>query len=86
MTEERSLVNTQIEECLATWGISVLEEWDLLVFLHRHRNSLLTVAQISLLLGSGAPAVSQALRKLETAGLIRSSRSRSSLPSVGCIG
>ena len=75
MTEERSLVDTQIEECLATWGISVLEEWDLMVFLHRHRNSLLTVEQISLLLGSGTPAVSQALRKLETTGLVRFSRS-----------
>jgi DNA-binding MarR family transcriptional regulator len=69
------VVNTQIEGCLAKWGISFLEEWDLLVFLHRHQNSLLTVKQISLLLGPGTPAVSQALRTLEIAGLIRRSRS-----------
>jgi DNA-binding transcriptional ArsR family regulator len=76
VNEDGSVVNTEIEECLATWGISLLEEWDLLVFLHRHQNSLLTVEQISLLLGSGnASTVSQALRKLETAGLVRSSRS-----------
>jgi DNA-binding MarR family transcriptional regulator len=75
VSEDSSLINTQIDGCLATWGISFLEEWDLLVFLHRHRNSLLTVEQISLLLGSGTSAVSQALRTLETAGLVRRSRS-----------
>ena len=68
-------LNTQIEECLATWRIFLLEEWDLLVFLHRHRNSLLTVEQISLLLGPGTSAIRQALRTLETEGLLRCSRS-----------
>jgi DNA-binding MarR family transcriptional regulator len=75
VSEGSSLVNTQIKECLATWGIFFLEEWDLLVFLHRHRNSLLTVEKISLLLGSDTPAVTQALRTLETAGLVQCSRS-----------
>jgi DNA-binding MarR family transcriptional regulator len=75
VSEESSQVNTQIDGCLVTWGISFLEEWDLLVFLHRHRNSLLTVEQISLLLGYGTSAMSQALRTLETAGLVRRSRS-----------
>jgi DNA-binding transcriptional ArsR family regulator len=73
--EERSLIDGQIEGCLAAWGISFLEEWDLLVFLRRHRNSLLTVEEISLLVGSSAPAVSQALRTLEKAGLVLSSSS-----------
>ena len=75
MSEESALVDAQIEGCLATWGISFLEEWDLLVFLHRHQNSLLTAEQISLLLGPGTPAIRQALRTLETAGLVRCSRS-----------
>ena len=75
MSEESALVDAQIEGCLATWGISFLEEWDLLVFLHRHQNSLLTAEQISLLLGPGTPAIMQALRTLETAGLVRCSRS-----------
>jgi hypothetical protein len=75
VSEESSMANTQIERCLATWGISVLEEWDLLVFLCRHQNSLLTVEQISMLLGPGTPAIRQALRTSETAGLIRCSRS-----------
>ena len=75
MAEESALVDAQIEGCLATWGISFLEEWDLLVFLHRHQNSLLTAEQISLLLGPGTPAIRQALRTSETAGLIRCSRS-----------
>jgi DNA-binding MarR family transcriptional regulator len=74
VSEQRSL-DTQFEACLATWGISLLEEWDLLVFLHRHRNSLLTVEQICLLLGYGTPAVGNALGKLEKAGLVRRSRS-----------
>lgn len=64
MSDESSLVNTQTEACLATWGISFLEEWDLLVFLQRHQNSLLTVENISVLLGAGTPAIiRQALKK-----------------------
>src|ERR1700729_4285590 len=72
---EEKLINTQLERCLSTWGISFLGEWDLLVFLHRHRNSLLTVAQISSLVGNDRTAVSQALHQFETAGIVRRSRS-----------
>lgn len=75
MSEEVSLVYAQIEECIATWGISFLAEWDLLVFLYRHQNCLLTVEQISSLLGYGAPAVGRALRALGMADLVRYSRS-----------
>ena len=74
MLEEKAL-DAQLERCLSTWGISLLEEWDLLVFLHRHRKSLLTVEQISSLLGNDRTAVHKALRKFETAGLVRRSRS-----------
>jgi DNA-binding MarR family transcriptional regulator len=72
---EQVSLNQQFKECLDTWGISLPEEWDLLVFLHRHRKSLLTVGQISSFLGYGEPAVSHALKKLETAGLVRHSHS-----------
>ena len=68
-------MNPQFEGCLATWEISLLEEWDLLVFLHRHRKSLLPAEQISMLLGHSETAVKKALRKFETAGLVRRSRS-----------
>jgi DNA-binding MarR family transcriptional regulator len=74
VSKQRSL-DRQFEACLATWGISLLEEWDLLVFLHRHRKSLLTVEQICLLLGYGNPVVGKALGTLEKAGLVRRSRS-----------
>jgi DNA-binding transcriptional ArsR family regulator len=68
-------LNTQIAGCLDTWGISLLDEWDLLVFLHRHRKSLLTVEDISMLLGYTRSAVTGALKKFEKAGLVLRSRS-----------
>lgn len=64
-----------MDECLAIWEISLLEEWDLLVFLYRHRNSLLTVEQMSLLVGYSKRAFAKALIKFETAGLVRRSHS-----------
>jgi DNA-binding MarR family transcriptional regulator len=74
VSKQRSL-DRHFEACLATWGISLLEEWDLLVFLHRHRKSLLTVEQICLLLGYGSSVVGKALETLEKVGLVRRSRS-----------
>ena len=72
-------------ESLQTLGVALLTEWDALVFLHRHQNSLLTVEQISLLLGPGTPAVRQALKTLETAGLVRCSRSSRGLRINGLV-
>lgn len=74
VSKEKSL-DAQLEGCFTMWGISLLEEWDLLVFLHRHRKSLLTVEQVSVLLGYSGPAVGGALKKFESAGLVRHSRS-----------
>jgi DNA-binding MarR family transcriptional regulator len=74
VSQEISL-DTQFDECLDAWGISLLHEWDLLVFLHRHRTSLTTVEQISRLLGYGKPLIVKALEQLESAGLVRRSRS-----------
>jgi DNA-binding transcriptional ArsR family regulator len=71
-------LDTQLDECLDTWGISFLGEWDLLVFLKRHLTSLSTVEQISRLLGYGKPVVVEALEKMEQAGLVRPSRASQS--------
>jgi hypothetical protein len=62
--EDNSL-DTQLERCLSTWGSSLLEKWDLLVFLHCHQKSLLTVEQISSLLGHDRSTVSQASLEVE---------------------
>ena len=56
-------------------GISVLCEWDVLVFLHRHGASLTTAGQIASLLGYGKAAVAAALERLESIGLAQRSRS-----------
>jgi hypothetical protein len=67
-------VDTEIDGCLDTWGISLLDEWDVLVFLHRHQTTLTDVERMGALLGYSKPVVSKALEKLETAGLVRRSR------------
>jgi hypothetical protein len=67
-------LDIQFDGCLNTWGISLLDEWDLLVFLHRHSTSLITVEQISKLLGYGPPVIAKALENMERAGLVQRSR------------
>jgi DNA-binding MarR family transcriptional regulator len=74
VSQEISL-DTQFDECLNAWGISLLHEWDLLVFLHRHRTTLTTVERISRLLGYSRALIAEALEKLERIGLVRRSRS-----------
>lgn len=49
-------------------------QWDVLVFLHRHRDALLGVDNISGLLGYEKRAVSSALDRLESEGLVKRSR------------
>jgi len=56
-------------------GISLLCEWDVLVFLHRHGVILNSEGQIARLLGYGKAGVAAALEKLESIGLAQRSRS-----------
>lgn len=56
-------------------GISLLCEWDVLVFLHRHGVILNSEGQIARLLGYGMAGVAAALEKLESIGLAQRSRS-----------
>lgn len=61
-------------ERLETLGVSLLSEWDALVFLYRHGASLTSAAQIGHLLGYDRAAVSAALERLDSLGLIQRSR------------
>jgi DNA-binding GntR family transcriptional regulator len=55
-------------------GISLLCEWDVLVFLYRHGASLTSEGRIAGLLGYGKTAVANALDKLESIGLVQRTR------------
>jgi len=66
--------NSTADNCLKTLGISFPCEWDALVFLYRHRTSLLSAERIARLIGYGKPEVGTALARLESTGLIRRSR------------
>jgi DNA-binding transcriptional ArsR family regulator len=59
---------------LRTIGVTLLSEWDALVFLYRHPASLGTAAQIARLIGYDKTEIGAALNRLETLGLIRRSR------------
>jgi hypothetical protein len=82
---EEKFLDTQLDECLDTWGISSVEEWDLLAFLHGHRQILVTLEQISRLLGYREPIVRKALEKMEKAGLVQRSRSSRDVRFYGLI-
>jgi hypothetical protein len=68
-------LDRQVRECLTTLGISSLNDWDVLVFLHRHPASLGTADQIARLLGYPVGVVANTLDTLECLGLIRGSSS-----------
>jgi transcription initiation factor IIE alpha subunit len=64
-----------VQECLKNLGLSLLGDWDVLVFLYRHQSSLASAEQIACLLGHSSKAVGAALEKLESQKLIQRSRS-----------
>jgi DNA-binding MarR family transcriptional regulator len=63
-----------IPERLQTLGISLVSEWDVLTFVHRHGASLGNAAQIARFLGYDSVATAAALRTLDARGLIERSR------------
>ncbi|HXB68465.1 MAG TPA: helix-turn-helix domain-containing protein [Candidatus Acidoferrales bacterium] len=63
-----------VQQGLQSLGVTVLSEWDALVFLYHHSASLDTVAEIARLIGRDKGEVAAALQKLETLGLIQRSR------------
>lgn len=75
MTEKDKSSNIRVQECLKNLGISLLGDWDLLVFLYRHQASLASAEQIARLLGYPSKAVGEALDRLESQQLVARSRS-----------
>ena len=67
-------LQTQIRGCLAALGISSPVDWDVLVFVYRHRASLASSEQIAGMLGFPVAPVVDSLKSLESLQLIRSSR------------
>jgi hypothetical protein len=63
-----------VAERLEILGISLLSEWDVLIFLYRHGTILTSAAQIANFLGHGIAPVIAALDRLESLGFILRSR------------
>lgn len=74
MAPQESL-DRRVDGWLELVRISLLSEWDVLVFLYRHGTSLATAGQIGLLLGYGSVTVGKALDRLGSLGLVERSRS-----------
>jgi DNA-binding MarR family transcriptional regulator len=63
-----------VQSCLEGMGISLLSEWDVLVFVFRHGASLTSADQIARLIGYESTVVDGALKRLEREKLIERSR------------
>lgn len=59
---------------LETLGVSLLSEWDALVFLYRHGTCLASSGQMARILGQDEATLGNALDRLESLGLIQCSR------------
>ena len=75
MAEKNKSSDILVQECLKSLGISLLGDWDVLIFLYRHRVVLASSEQIARLLGYPTKAVNDALDRLESRGLVKRSRS-----------
>jgi MarR family len=60
-----------VHDGLQTLGVSLLIEWDALVFVYRHGTSLASAAQIAHFIGYDQATTGAALDRLESLGLIR---------------
>jgi hypothetical protein len=63
-----------VAERLEVLGISLLSEWDVLIYLYRHGTVLTSAAQIATFLGHDSAPVIAALDRLESLGFIVRSR------------
>jgi predicted transcriptional regulator len=72
--EKNESLDILIQECLKSVGVSLLGDWDVLVFLYRHRASLANAEHIARLLGYPKKAVAEALGRLESQGFVQRSR------------
>jgi hypothetical protein len=72
--EQEKSLDFLVQECLESLGISLLGDWDVLVFLYRHQVSVASTEQIARLLGYPANVVGDALDTLESLRLVQRSR------------
>jgi DNA-binding MarR family transcriptional regulator len=72
--EQAKPLDLLVEVWLETLDLSLLADWDVLVFLYRHRASLASAEQIARLLGYTSAVVGDALDRLESLGLVQRSR------------
>ena len=67
-------LESTVQACLDSLGISLLSEWDVLSFVCRHGASLASSDQIARLIGYESTVVRDALDRLESKNLIERSR------------
>jgi DNA-binding MarR family transcriptional regulator len=72
--EDEKPMELSLQNCLDGVGISLLSEWDVLIFVYRHGASLTTADQIARLIGYQSGIVSDVLDRLEREKLIERSR------------
>ena len=72
--DQQNIPDTEVATWLKTVGIESLCQWDVLVFLYRHRTSLAGADYLGRLLGYGAERVAAALDVLDSLGLVERSR------------
>ncbi|MGH9690461.1 MAG: hypothetical protein ACRD4C_05125 [Candidatus Acidiferrales bacterium] len=72
--EQANPLEPLVEGCLESMGISLLMDWDMLVFLHHHGATLSSAEQMSHLLRCESIEIGNTLDRLESRRLIESSR------------
>jgi hypothetical protein len=72
--EEEAPNLAAVDDWLVIVGIDSLTQWDVLVFVYRHRTSLVGAEFIARLLGYGTAPVVATLDVLESMGLVKRSR------------
>jgi DNA-binding MarR family transcriptional regulator len=72
--EDEKPTELSLQDCLDGVGISLLSEWDILIFVYRHGASLIGAGQIARLIGYPSRIVSDVLDRLEREKLIERSR------------
>jgi len=72
--DQSNSTDSSIQDCLQSLGIYSLGDWDVLVFVYRHRANLSSADQIGRLLGYPSKAVGASLDRLESKSLIQRSR------------
>src|SRR5262245_61639038 len=63
--------DTEVQECLRTVGVESQCQWDLLIFLYRHRTTLMTPERLAKLMGYRVDTVNAALDSLEALELLQ---------------